>query len=358
MASNLSFGSGASVIFLSTGSPDRVSALSSRAPGSVSGRLSDTTAWRSRPSCPGFPSRFRCRHSLLGHPIPAEELGPPHGRLTGQDLLPGPRRGYRVPHARATTGVGAPFTPRTAVLIPDRVACPAGACRFPAASPYTPPPASIGEAPLHEASTRVQAIHPSGLPLACAPRMERATAWAFPRASHPADQEPTTHVEVGTGHRARTWNYTLNITSVDPPIGSSLITCDLASHRLKRSCGHGCCMDGRAGMPPVTGARVPVGETGRRVPPCLQRTLVHSNPPRRGRLGLREGTAIRGGRRVGSTDRSGFARSAQRLRVPSSIGRDGTAKRSGAESQPSSHASIRGCSHKYTVRVGWDRGAA
>ena len=35
----------------------------------------------------------------------------------------------------------------------------------------------------------------------------------------------------GTGHRARTWNYTLNITSADPPIGSSLITCDLASHR-------------------------------------------------------------------------------------------------------------------------------
>jgi hypothetical protein len=54
--------------------------------------------------------------------------------------------------------------------------------------------------------------------------------WAFPRAPHPADQEPTTHVEVGTGHRARTWNYALNITSVDPPIGSSLTTCDLASH--------------------------------------------------------------------------------------------------------------------------------
>jgi hypothetical protein len=35
---------------------------------------------------------------------------------------------------------------------------------------------------------------------------------------------------VGTGHRARTWNYTLNITSADPPIGSSLTACDLASH--------------------------------------------------------------------------------------------------------------------------------
>ena len=60
--------------------------------------------------------------------------------------------------------------------------------------------------------------------------MERAAASAFPRASHPADQEPTTHAEVGTGHRARTWNYSLNITSVDPPIVCSLTTCDLASH--------------------------------------------------------------------------------------------------------------------------------
>ena len=52
--------------------------------GSVSGRLSETIARRARPSCPGFPLRFRCRRSLLGHPLPAEELGVPRGRLTGQ----------------------------------------------------------------------------------------------------------------------------------------------------------------------------------------------------------------------------------------------------------------------------------
>ena len=34
----------------------------------------------------------------------------------------------------------------------------------------------------------------------------------------------------GTGHRARTWNYTLNTASADPPIGSPLVSCDLASH--------------------------------------------------------------------------------------------------------------------------------
>ena len=71
-----------------------------------------------RPSCPGFPLPFGCRHSLLGHPIPAGGLGLPHGRLTGQDHPPGPRRGYRVPHARAATGVGAPYNPRTMVLSP------------------------------------------------------------------------------------------------------------------------------------------------------------------------------------------------------------------------------------------------
>src|SRR5215207_7400889 len=30
----------------------------------------------------GFLSPFGCRHSLLGHPLPAGELGLPHGRLT------------------------------------------------------------------------------------------------------------------------------------------------------------------------------------------------------------------------------------------------------------------------------------
>ena len=83
---------------------------------------------------------------------------------------------------------------------------------------------------LDEASTRIHAIHPSGLPLARGRPDGTGRRFGFPPSFEPADQEPTTHVEVGTGHRARTWNYSLNITSVDPPIGSSLTTCDLASH--------------------------------------------------------------------------------------------------------------------------------
>jgi hypothetical protein len=55
----------------------------SQAHGLVSGQLSGTTTWRKRSSRPGFPLPFGCRPSLLGHPVPARELGSPYGRLTG-----------------------------------------------------------------------------------------------------------------------------------------------------------------------------------------------------------------------------------------------------------------------------------
>jgi len=85
----------------------------------------------------------------------------------------GPRRGFRVPHARAATGVGALYTPGTAVLFPaDRGSRPAlAASQRPVPAPGVLP---IDRGPLNEASTRVQAIRPSGLPLACGRRIERA----------------------------------------------------------------------------------------------------------------------------------------------------------------------------------------
>jgi hypothetical protein len=53
--------------------------------------------------------------------------------------------------------------------------------------------------------------------------MERAALGLEPRASHPADQESTTHAEEGTGHRARTWNHTLNShQSISNPVAHSM----------------------------------------------------------------------------------------------------------------------------------------
>jgi len=117
-ASNLSVGSGIVVFFFSLAHLIASARFRAGPQGSVSGRLCGTAAWRGWPSRPGFPLRFRRRHSLLAHPMPAEELGSPHGRLTGRAITSGPRRGYRFPHVRAAAGVGASYTPRTAVLLP------------------------------------------------------------------------------------------------------------------------------------------------------------------------------------------------------------------------------------------------
>ena len=88
----------------------------------------------------------------------------------------------------------------------------------------------IGQGSHNEASTRVHAIRPSGLPLACGRPDGTGRPWAQPRASHPADQEPDNArrgwgqaIEHGPGTTAQ-------LTSVDLQSGSSLNACDLASH--------------------------------------------------------------------------------------------------------------------------------
>jgi hypothetical protein len=132
-----------------------------------------------------FPLRFRCRRSLLGHPIPAGELGLPCGRLTGH------ARG-RVPDLDGVTAFRThELRPGWAPSIPRGRRCssrlrdvPSRRLPHHSGRPCTPPPAIHRRGSLHEASTRVQAIRPSGLPLACGPRMEREPL-GFPRASHP-----------------------------------------------------------------------------------------------------------------------------------------------------------------------------
>jgi hypothetical protein len=140
---------------------------------------------------PGDMTSFGHRRSLLGHPIPGEELGPPHGRLTDPQTGVGPRRGYRVPHARAATGVGALYTPGTTVLTPDWRSCPAGACRFSTTRPIpTAPTSHLPRVRLTRHQRGFKQFTRPVFPSPAAARMERAAASAFPRASHPADQEP------------------------------------------------------------------------------------------------------------------------------------------------------------------------
>jgi hypothetical protein len=159
--------------------------------------------------CLGFPLPFGRRRSLFGHPSPAGELGPPHGRLT-------------EPQARTSTGF-----PRSAHASCDRGGrplCPGddGAHPGPEPLPGRRLPLRNGLVPapdrtshrrdlVDEASTKGSHVFARPVfPSPVAARMERAALGLEPRASHPADQEPTTHAEAGTGHRARTWNYSLN----------------------------------------------------------------------------------------------------------------------------------------------------
>src|SRR6266487_1858825 len=133
---------------------------------------------------PGFLPPFGHRHSPPGHPVPARDLGLPYGRLTGH--TPGPGRGFHVSHLRDTTGVGAPSTPGTAVLLPAgcRARPAPAASQRPVPAPRTCiPPAGLRN---YGASTGVHAIHPSGLPLTCDPPDGTGGPWAFPCAPHPA----------------------------------------------------------------------------------------------------------------------------------------------------------------------------
>ena len=97
------------------------------------------------------------------------------------------------------------------MLTPDWRSCPAGARRFSTTTSH-----SLGsnipsaEDPLDEASTRVQAIHPSGLPLARRRPDGTSSRFGFPPSFAPrrpgAGQRTS---RVGTGHRARTQNNAL-----------------------------------------------------------------------------------------------------------------------------------------------------
>ena len=145
--------------------------------------------------------------------------------------MPGPRRGFHVPHARDTTGVGALWTPRTMVLAPTE----ATTGRAPAAS-QRPVPAPRSSTPPrgashNEASTRVQAIHPSDLPLTCGrpDGSGQPLGLSLGLRTPPAKSRQRTPrwgqaIEHGPGTTAQL------IIIVDLQSSSSLNACDLVSH--------------------------------------------------------------------------------------------------------------------------------
>ena len=217
MASNLSSGSGASVIFLLTGSPDRVSTLSRPGtcvpyPAGYPGRPAGGASHRVRVPAAFRPPAFASRSSDSRRGVRPSSRSAYRTRGPDPDGLP---RSTRTSCDRG----GCLLYPEDGDAHPTGPSSPASACRFSTASPCTPLHHPSSEASDNEASTEVHAIHPSGHSPRLWPPDGTGALGLLPRASNPADQEPATHVRVGTGleHKPGT---TLT-TSAEPPIRAS-----------------------------------------------------------------------------------------------------------------------------------------
>lgn len=215
-ASTLSFGTAAVAIV----PPHRLTRLTSASfrtratrPGirRVGRDRSGEAAARAVPVSPGLSAH---RPSLLEPSCPAGDISLPHGRPTAAP-----------PRAAASVGVStfraceirpgwAPSMPRGGGVHPGGVKHPPGACRLTAARPLPRsrvPPAGASLTRRHRGFTGVR---PSGLPLACHPRVERGSLGFFPELR--TQPLPATHVQAGTGLRTRTRDYPVIGATADP----------------------------------------------------------------------------------------------------------------------------------------------
>ncbi len=108
--------------------------------------LDPRTLLRVPPGCTGDTTERLAAHFASRPSCSRQGVGP--SSRSAYRPTAGPRRGYRVPHERAATGMGAPYTPGTAVLLPVWGTCSTGACRSTAASPCTPPTIPSARAPI------------------------------------------------------------------------------------------------------------------------------------------------------------------------------------------------------------------
>ena len=232
-ASNLSVGAGVVVIVSSLAHLTASARFRARAPGPVSGRLSGTTGWRGAAIVSRFPVAF---------PQPAFASRSSDSR---RGVGPSSRSAYRDARARPDPDGVTAF--RTHELRPGWVPpIPRGRrcssrprdvlsrrlplLRRPVLAPRSdiPPRGAL----LHEASTRVHAIHPSGLPLACSRPGGTGALGLSPELRTPP--LPATHVE--GGDRPSSTDLELRLRH-QPNLQSacSLVACDLASHRPKQA---------------------------------------------------------------------------------------------------------------------------
>jgi hypothetical protein len=178
-ASSLSIGWGV-VVIVGFGAHLTTSALFRVGPrGPVSGRLSTTVSWKGLALLSWFPAAFRL--PALASWSSCSRRGVGLSSRSAYRPTAGPRRGFRVSHARAAIGVGALSTPGTMVLILTAVALrPASVAsqrRVP--TPRRSYPSIRGSAS-RSINQGFKRFHPSDLPLACGPRMARAPLGFLP----------------------------------------------------------------------------------------------------------------------------------------------------------------------------------
>jgi hypothetical protein len=188
--------------------------------------------WRCGRACPGFLSPFGRRPSLDGPPVPARELGLPYGRLTSDHQRSLDPDGVSVFRTREARPGRVPPLPRGGGVPTAAWSAATVTCRFPAASPAPRRNVPSPGPSVTRHQQRFTLVHPSGLSLACSPRMERV-----PLGMNPELQTPrllATPVRAGTGTRTLARDHILNRSAsnrCDP-----LNACDLTSHAPSEPC--------------------------------------------------------------------------------------------------------------------------
>jgi len=191
---------------------------------------------------------------FLGILFPPDGIGP-SSRSAYPLTAVGTRRGYHVPHAQESTGVGALFIP--------------GRWCSPGWTPFTSrhPPPSLAASPVpryiippggnraNETSPRVYVLHPSGLPLACSPRVERGPLGftlgfgprGYPRRPPGQGRALSTGSELHLRHR--------------PNLQSDEFTCAVRPRVAQGACG--VAARGRCAPPLICEPRRPLGQSVR-----------------------------------------------------------------------------------------------